>query len=473
MPVSHTFVSSKPAAADPTQVGSVEWNATHTISIVDADVSATAAIAQSKLSIASAASGVTGLLTGTDWDTFNGKQSALTFPLASTLGGTGINNAGTLTNASNTTITGGGTIALGGFTLTIPATGTAALLGTAQTFTEVNKFTETTSLKTNGIVISGAGGNLGNFQVYDESATTTTSFYFGTNRTFGSGAVWSSSGWYAARKAGNFQINNDNFVFYQFPANSVSPDKVFTIGDSGNVYIGSSTPVSGVKLYVDGSIRVAKDVWNTSTDAKNRFYFGNNSTTYFGSQAGYIFRSASDTVDLLTISDAGLITQIATTTTTNAVMETARLQAIVSTASTGSANGFGTGLTLYAETATNATNQQQALIASSWIDATNASRKAKLSLSAYDTAARLGLAIEASGTAVKLGFFGGTTAVQQALNAYTSDGEGAAYTGIDNAQAGTVYATVADLNQLRVAYETLRASYDDLRTKLQTSTIVA
>src|SRR3990172_1630980 len=37
------------------------------------------------------------------------KQNSLTFPLAASLGGTGINNAGTLTNASNTTITGGGT----------------------------------------------------------------------------------------------------------------------------------------------------------------------------------------------------------------------------------------------------------------------------------------------------------------------------------------------------------------------------
>jgi hypothetical protein len=55
--------------------------------------------------------------------------------IASTSGGTGVNNAGTLTNATNTTITGGGTLALGGFTLTVPATGSAALLATANTFT--------------------------------------------------------------------------------------------------------------------------------------------------------------------------------------------------------------------------------------------------------------------------------------------------------------------------------------------------
>ena len=70
------------------------------------------------------------------------------------------------------------------------------------------------------------------------------------------------------------------------------------------------------------------------------------------------------------------------------------------------------------------------------------------------------------------GFFGAAPATQQTLAAYTSDGEGAAYTGIDNLQVGTVYATVADLNQLRVAYENLRASYDDLRTKLLNTTLV-
>jgi hypothetical protein len=51
-------------------------------------------------------------------------------------GGTGVNNAGTITNASNTTITGGGTLALAGFTFTVPATGTGVL--TFRTITEGN-----------------------------------------------------------------------------------------------------------------------------------------------------------------------------------------------------------------------------------------------------------------------------------------------------------------------------------------------
>jgi len=128
------------------------------------------------------------------------------------------------------------------------------------------------------------------------------------------------------------------------------------------------------------------------------------------------------------------------TAATNTVRNVLQLE----TQSTGTAaNGLGAGLLFSIETATASTMQTGGLISASWVDSTNATRKAKLSLSAYDTASRLGIEIEASGTAAKIGFFGGTTAVQQALSAYTSDSESAAYTGIDNAQVGTVYATVS------------------------------
>src|SRR3990172_2827490 len=89
------------------------------------------------LSLGLASAGVTGALSGADWSTFNGKQASITFPLGADLGGTGIANAAgsTLTLGAATSITGGGTVALGGFTLTVPATGTAALLATANVFT--------------------------------------------------------------------------------------------------------------------------------------------------------------------------------------------------------------------------------------------------------------------------------------------------------------------------------------------------
>ncbi len=91
--------------------------------------------------------------------------TALTGIVPSANGGTGVNNAGTITNASNTTITGGGIVALGGFTLTVPATGTAALLTTANTLTLVNTFsnaTDATALGTGAVVLSAGGLSVNN-----------------------------------------------------------------------------------------------------------------------------------------------------------------------------------------------------------------------------------------------------------------------------------------------------------------------
>ena len=73
----------------------------------------------------------------------------------------------------------------------------------------------------------------------------------------------------------------------------------------------------------------------------------------------------------------------------------------------------------------------------------------------------------------KIGLWGVTPVVQQATNAYTSDPESSAYSGIDNLQVGSVYAQLSDLNILRVAYDTLRASYDDLLAKLKNTGIIS
>ena len=82
--------------------------------------------------------------------------------------------------------------------------------------------------------------------------------------------------------------------------------------------------------------------------------------------------------------------------------------------------------------------------------------------------------VQLSRSGGKLGFFGATLVARAAaltqtyatadrtLSAYTADNESAAYTGIDNAQGATPYATVADLNALRTAYENLRAFTEDL-----------
>ncbi|HSS40353.1 MAG TPA: hypothetical protein VLT58_16410, partial [Polyangia bacterium] len=69
-----------------------------------------------------------------------------------------------------------------------------------------------------------------------------------------------------------------------------------------------------------------------------------------------------------------------------------------------------------------------------WVVATHASRTARLTLSAYDTAAREGLRIEASGSAPLLGFFGGSAAGKPTVSG--SRGANAALASLLTALAG-------------------------------------
>lgn len=416
MQITHAFIN--PIPDDPAFLGTKpsHWNSNHVVSdIVNADISATAAIDESKLNL--------------NFPTFDASLylPLTSLPLSPANGGTGIVNSGTLTlPAFPIAIAGGVT----GGTYTLPATSQtlAGLAVTGQTFTTAQKinvnsttafFVEQDGVKDNVFVVDTALG------------------YVGINRVplLALDIVGGASGHaFRVRAADGY-----GFVMRN-PADT----------QDLMAFAGGSTS-GALKLYYNGTLV------SQISSYPDQLYFCINTTNFaIGVTAG---------LEKLHV--------VKTTTTTNAVLTAQRIEARVSTAATGGTTGFGVGQTFYAETATDGTYQQQAQIAALWTDSTNATRKAKLRLSSYDTAQRIGLEIEASGTAVKLGFFGGTTAVQQVLAAYTSDGEGAAYTGIDNLQVGTVYATVADLNQLRVAYETLRASYDDLRTKLQTSTLVA
>lgn len=80
--------------------------------------------------------------------------------------------------------------------------------------------------------------------------------------------------------------------------------------------------------------------------------------------------------------------------------------------------------------------------------------------------------IEFGLSTASIGFFGATPVVKQTLTSYTPNSQSSSYTGLATGSAGTPYAAVADLNSLRVAYENLRLAYDDLRSKLQTTTFL-
>jgi hypothetical protein len=77
-------------------------------------------------------------------------------------------------------------------------------------------------------------------------------------------------------------------------ANAVSWDNVsskptsFTPSAHTHDYL----PLAGGTM--TGAFSLKSDAWHTSTDSKNRLYFGNNARTYFGSANGYEWRNSSD-----------------------------------------------------------------------------------------------------------------------------------------------------------------------------------
>lgn len=136
--------------------------------------------------------------------------------------------------------------------------------------------------------------------------------------------------------------------------------------------------------------------------------------------------------------------------------------------------GYGIGIAMQMESSTTV-DQNAGRLTWEWVTATHASRASRGKLSAYYTSTEQNaMTWDGDTGGLKLGFYGGTPVAKAAaytqtystadrtLAAYTSDTESVAYTGIDNAQAGTVYATVADLDALRTAYENLRAFVEDL-----------
>ena len=148
-------------------------------------------------------------------------------------GGTGVNNS-----TRNLTIaTNGGTLAFSAAskTLTIPDTGTAALLGLAQTFSENNSFAKllrahVTSGSTGyGIRVWDGTNDFGNFQGMDLGSVSY--LFFGTNRYYDGGA-WQQ---FNTRVGSSFQIAGDKFDFYNFPTSSSVPTSRFGVTAAGDL----------------------------------------------------------------------------------------------------------------------------------------------------------------------------------------------------------------------------------------------
>jgi hypothetical protein len=410
-----------------------------------------------------------------------GAQAALTFPLAASLGGTGITNGASATlTLPNLAITlGGGGAAQ---TYTLPAVGgTFALLNALNVFTAVQKINvnsatallvEQDGVNDNTLVVDTTNNMVGVGVAVPTSKLDITTLAIGVTQTATSGLAlvnttaaaagignqqyspairWSGMGWdgASASRAVNFRAYAIPFtaghVTLNFDASigaGAYSTPILTISSlsPGTVGINTPTPNAGYALNVTGRVvftgLAGADMFldisraaNTNfcyfrmspagalSDTNVRWFMGipentnNMSFSTYNGTGGAIQRVVYTNTGDIGVGIGTPLTRVHavnTTTTTNAVLEVNRIDARVSTASTGGAAGFGPAYTLFAETATDATYQQQAQIAGTWIDATNATRKAKLSLSAYDTAARLGIEIHADGTQSMVGI-GGVT----------------------------------------------------------------
>lgn len=278
---------------------------------------------------------------------------------------------------------------------------TVALLGAANVFTNTNKINvnSTTALlveqdgvkddvfivdTTNGLVGVRTVPTNAIFEQYNSSAGAIAGAIFRSDYS----NVYLSN-YFPALAVANANATDNNWALFSF-------------GDTANI---NNTSAAIATHFVD-----------RSTNAGELHFYTRNSSADRGiratmSKAGDFAIGYGAFAGLVPLARLHVIKE---TTTTNAIIETFRLESLVSTASTGGAAGFGPGYSFYAETATDGTSQQQAYIKSSWVDATNVTRKAKLSISAFDTAERLGMEIEASGSAAKLAFYGGTTVVRGA-----------------------------------------------------------
>jgi hypothetical protein len=327
----------------------------------------------------------------------------------------------TLTNAAASTlalaITAGKTLTLTStddFNLTIPATGTAALLGTANVFTAVQQVSGalacapttnafgTASIYTSFIVGNLTGADAANGGLYGIAR------YDKTKVPFTGLCGWDTG---AARQlhfgGGSWSVPDATAIFfYTAPTYNETINtgvQRVSINSVGTLTVHASGSNPGF-LHTDGTRQLGTYLdttggWIGTVTNHSLLFFTNNSVQKATLTSAGFFGVG------LSLAPLAMLHVQESTTTTNAVKEVQRL-GVIGTASNVGAAGFGVAQTFFAETATNTTVQQMAQIAGIWVDATNATRKAKLQLSAFDTAQRIGLEIEASGTAPMIGFFG-------------------------------------------------------------------
>lgn len=170
-------------------------------------------------------------------------------------------------------ITGGGAIGLGGFTLTVPATGTAALLGIANTFTAANIFSVNGAASTPAMSLTGSAFTAGTgtttkpLFLIEPTGTTSTGWntlgtMFGINVATGfdgdAFALYSQGNKFFRfryqQASGGFFMGppgGGGFIFY---AGSIYPES------DGGIFLGNYTNYAGLTLTSAAPLK-----WNGDT----------------------------------------------------------------------------------------------------------------------------------------------------------------------------------------------------------------
>lgn len=483
MSITHLKVSTVPDGADTSVVRPSDWNADHVVSIVNADVDAAAAIDESKLnlnfathaavtlgtanglslstqalSLALASTSTTGALSDTDWDTFNNKQNALSLPLSAANGGTGIANTNTLTlPAFNITLGGGGAAQ----TYTLPAAGgTFALLNAANVYTGINSFRTD---ETTGFTVATAAA-VAIFRV--NGLTSQVGIGAAPSARFD---VHSVSGGAASGIRLIMDANSAGA-----PTSYVPID--FTVPTTGLIgqFLATASNYSNASVNL-----LSNSVALVSAATSGMLLLGAiGANGYIALNAGGV-DSATERMRIIKTGLIGiglsapltLLHLRSNTAATNTVVDVLTIE---QTSTGTAAAGLGAGLLFSLETATASTMQSAGRVYASWIDATNATRKAMLTLSAYDTAERIGLQIEASGTVVKLGFYATApvvkpTALTTQLTTITFTAPGTPDYALQDVTNITPYG-FADAEEARTfisVVKNLQSRVAELETKLQ------
>ena len=311
---------------------------------------------------------------------------SFTGTLAAARGGTGVSNVGTLTNASNTTITGGGALALGGFTLTVPATGTSALLGTANVFTAAQAIA-----------------------IADAVTNTVTTLATLTHNSSGT------------------------------PAASFGSRLLFNL-DSATVDDRNAAAIDVIWTTATDASRTSDMIWYMITNAgaltERMRLSGAGNLSGIASVGTFVWRDASaNNWGLANASQFDFQRPIGVTLSDSGTAVATNVLTVAHTSSGTPAAGFGLAQLELLKSSTTA-GQSAADETTTWVVATHASRTARKVFNIYDTAAREAMRIQASGSAAMIGLYGAAAVVQAA--AITAPSGGA----IIDAEARTAIASI-------------------------------